>query len=105
MAEKFKVTDPRGREITCSDECWDGHVVKAKPRMAHQEGTVKGALEEPDGIAQDVDFRDRQCYYKLLPHKKCYMKVVVELENDHGKVITAFLADSPKRGEKFIWMP
>ncbi len=104
MANKIDVTDPRGKSISCSEECWNIHIVGARPWMYEWEDRVKQSLISPDLIFQDVDFPDRHCYYYLEPKKKKYMKVVVQFESDKmGKVITAFPSDSIKNGEKLLW--
>lgn len=75
--------------------------------MQTREKDVKRTIQKPLGIYQDVSFADRQVYYqtvKLNPKRTVYMKVIVRFENEAtGSIITAFLTDSPKSGEKWIW--
>ena len=67
---------------------------------------VRAALHEPDFICRDVIHDTRQCYYLRKSALRHYMKVVVNLEKEReATLVTAFLADSGKKGEKIIWPP
>ena len=104
MPNVFEVTDPRGRKVVCTEECWDWHILNARPWMEGWEGRVSEAIEKPTFIGQDVRKQNRQVYYRLRRREMRYIKVVVEFEGEElGTVITAFPADSPKRGERLIW--
>lgn len=105
MAELFTSIDPRGRKVKCSEERWNNHIVNAKPFMGSQLDNVKKAIIEPDCIVRDVDYNNRECYYKLMPKRETYMKVVVEFKNNFGTVITAFRTGTVKKGERVIWVP
>lgn len=106
MSNVFETSDPRGREVVCTEECWNDHILSSHPWMKEREEEVKAAVENPSiGIYGDADFPDRQIYYYLQKEKKRYLKVVVQFttEDEPGNVITAFTTDSPKKGEKLIW--
>jgi hypothetical protein len=100
----FKVNDPRGREVICTVECWDGHILAQRPFMSGWEDRVIAAISNPTiGIFQDVDYPNRHVFYRRQNRPR-YIKVVVAImEHEADKVITAFPADSMKPGEKLIW--
>ena len=104
MAELFNVVDPRGKTVSCSEECWQKHIVGARFWMKDSQAIVIGAVKSPDAILSDADFSERECYYQIDKKKRKYMKVVVLFDKDNkGSVITAFPADSIKEGEVLIW--
>ncbi len=74
--------------------------------MKGLEDEVKKTVEKPDYgfIYRDTARDDRNIYYRLYSKRNLYVKVAVEFEEGKtGRVITAFLTDSPKPGEKLIW--
>lgn len=73
--------------------------------MKGYEKRVVEAIENPSCICSDATNKKREVYYKLDNSAKSYIKVVVEFDGKHGLVVTAFRADSIKRGESVIWMP
>lgn len=105
MSNRFEVVDPRGRKVTCTDECWQGHILAARPWMAGWENEVQSAIQHPTfGIYHDATHESRHLYYRLRTNRRQYIKVVVDFgEAETGTVITAFPTDSPKSGEKLLW--
>jgi hypothetical protein len=102
----FEIIDPRGITIHCSREQWEHHVLRNKPFMKQYLEEVKTAFRNPDFICLDVNHDTRQCYYVRKSGSNLYLKVVVNLENEReANLVTAFLADSGKKGEKVIWPP
>lgn len=102
----FEVIDPRKKTIQCTREQWEKHVIQNKPFMGRYLEEIKQTLQNPDFISQDVHHEKRQCYYARKISTRFYVKVVVNLESEkEGRLITAYLADSGKRGEKIIWPP
>jgi hypothetical protein len=80
MPNVFEVTDPRGRVVMCTEECWTGHVLYNRPWMLGWEDDVAQVIEHPlMGIFRDADFENRDIYYGFNPNKKDrYIKVIVE---------------------------
>jgi hypothetical protein len=106
MTILFKVIDPRGNTITCSNEQWQYHVIQNKPFMQPYLAEVKSTLQNPDFICQDAEHQKRQCYYARKIRAKLYIKVIVDFKTDKdAELITAFLADNGKKGEIVIWPP
>ncbi len=76
--------------------------------MEGREEDCENTIEDPDGhiIYIDVDYQNRRCYYTLHKSGDYYTKVVVEFsgkEKRIGKVITAYLPEEVKPGEKPEW--
>jgi hypothetical protein len=106
MPDRFETTDPRGYQVTCSQEAWN-HILGNRPWMADWEAVVQAAIENPTmGIYQDADFADRQVYYMFrVTGKNRYLKVVVKIDSENsGTVVTAFPTFNAKAGEKLIWL-
>ena len=101
----FKIEDPRGRTVICTERCWYEHVLARRSWMTGWENEVIETIQNPSyGIYQDPHFDNRCIYYRRQTSKARYLKVVVEVhEHNPDRVITAFVTDSMKRGEAWIW--
>jgi hypothetical protein len=102
---QFRVVDPRGWTITCTQEQWQAHVVARHPIMAGREGEARACIEHPnEGIFQDARRVSRQVYYRLRDDGRLYTKVVIEIVGDkQARVVTAFPTSAGKKGETQIW--
>lgn len=106
MAHLFTAIDPRGRAVTCSDDLWQRKILVKHAIMKGLENEVKKTVEKPDFgfIYQDADREDRNIYYRMYAKLHLYIKVVAEFNGEGtGRVVSAFITDSPKAGEKLIW--
>jgi hypothetical protein len=105
MPNAFTATDPRGRRVICTEECWVWHILDYHPALAGLEEEVIATIEHPDiGIFRDADYENRDVYYRRRKGRAYFIKVFVEFEEEeHGRVVTAFLTDSTKSGERWIW--
>ena len=91
MAVLFKVIDPRGKSVLCTEEYWKKHIIGARYWMEGWQDKVSATIEFPGAIFQDADYSNRECYYQIDKNRRKYMKVVVSFGNDdQGMVITAF---------------
>jgi hypothetical protein len=73
--------------------------------MAGQEEVVRLAIQYPIWIALDVDGHGREDYYGEHPSGQRRTKVVVEFDaSGNGRLVTAFPANSGKRGERVVWI-
>ena len=98
----INVTDPRGKKIICTRDCWHGHVLRRHSFMQKFLKFVEKTLEKPDAIHSDRKEPDAQVYYKRRS-KYQLMRVVVKFDRNQGEVKTVFKCNSPKRGEVQIW--
>jgi len=75
--------------------------------MNEYEDFLVSALTSPDRIMADADFDSRECFYKrcsVPEDPDGILKIVVAYDDDsRGTVITAFVVDRPKSGEKHLW--
>jgi hypothetical protein len=103
---RIQTTDPRGQTVVCTHLRWVNHILAEHANMRGRESEVQRAIEQPvPVIYQDAQFSNRQVYYGHTTARVQYVKVVVEFEDDDepGQVITAFVTDSGKSGEKPLW--
>lgn len=104
MSYIFETTDPRGFKVFCTEDCWNSHILVARPFMKGWEQVVREAIEQPSiGIFRDVQHPDRHIFYRIQQGNTRYIKAVVKFNDNSGTVITAFPTDSCKSGEKLIW--
>lgn len=100
----FEVVDPRGCKVICTKKQWASHILREHQDMADEVEKVISAIKTPhlNMIYQDNDFEDRNIYYYLSG--QYYIKVVVKINTElPSEIITAFKADNPKAGERWIW--
>ncbi|GIK57069.1 MAG: hypothetical protein BroJett015_27320 [Chloroflexota bacterium] len=96
----FTVTDPQGREIWLTEECYAFHILVEHPDMS-EVMEIARTIQTPDYIAQDqVDFV-RLVYYRTYQRRpeRWYIKVVVE----QNEVVTAYRVKRVKEGEFLLW--
>lgn len=105
MKRRFRVTDPRGIIIHCTNETWEEHVLVNHPDMTGKENEVIEALRNPFMIFADAEKpKERNIYYLLRTSMVKYIRVVVRLIGEKsGEMVTAYQADSGKENEKMIW--
>ncbi len=111
MSMLFRVRDPRGITITCSEGTWTKHICAHHPDTKAWEAYVRQTIREPDFICADTTNPDVETYYlyDVLPgkYRRIYLKVVVEFSTRRGqrigRVLTAFPAKNMKTGEDLLW--
>jgi hypothetical protein len=84
----LEVEDPHGRLIRLEPRGW-AHIVDGHPDMAPHQDTILAALALPDH--EDRDERTgRQRYWRRGLGPSRWLVVVVEFEDEVGRVVTAF---------------
>ena len=103
----FETIDFKERRVVCTRYDWFTHVVRrGHEYMEGQESDVVDVLQHPDhGIRHiDKNYPTRRIYYKASKTKDYFLKVVVEFEDEScnrtGKIVTAYMPDDIKPGEK-----
>lgn len=103
----FETVDYAGRNIFCSLIEWEHVCRRPHEYMEDEEQEVIDALANPDdGIRYiDCDYPLlRRVYYMTHIPKKCYVKVVVEFDDEKcktgGKIVTAYEKNNRKDCEK-----
>jgi hypothetical protein len=103
----FETLDHGKRRIICTVLDWEHVCRKPHEYMEGEEQEVIDALAKPDHGIRHLDSDNalrRIIYYKTNIPKKCYVKVVVEFQDDKcigdGRIITANEANNIKDSEK-----
>jgi len=96
----FEITTPLGIKIRTTKQYWD-YLINIKHRvMKGKEKIVKETLSNPDEIRKSKTDEDVFLYYKKIDKLYC---VVAKHEEKGGFLITAYLTDKVKEGER-IWI-
>jgi predicted RNA-binding protein with PUA-like domain len=96
----FTTTDPQGRSVSLTDECYSFHILTEHPDISNVD-EIERAIASPDYIALDAIDDNRLVYYRTYQRRpqRWFTKVVVE-ENE---VITAYRVKRLKQGETILW--
>ena len=95
----FEVTSSLGKRIKVTKSYWD-KIIGTKHRiMKNKEDLVKETLMNPDKIRKSIKDINVYLYYKKTNDK--HNCVVVKHLNGEGFIITTYLTDRIKVGEKY----
>ncbi|WP_420264096.1 DUF4258 domain-containing protein [Candidatus Magnetominusculus dajiuhuensis] len=97
---KFVVEAVSGRAIRTTYRHWDLITKTKHPEIENKEVEVRECLLNPIEIRRSSE-DDNVCLY-YLPLDKYFICVVVRHLNGDGFIITAYITDKVKEGEK-IW--
>ena len=104
----YSFIDVNGRRIIWYKDVYEA-VLKDHPEVNTHLGIIEKTIKNPHQINQDVDYKNRLCYYLLFSGTDQYvnksMKVVVSYNSlsRRYKILTAYFVDRIKKGEKTIW--
>ena len=108
----FQCLDRDGILVTCSQECWDIHILATHPDMKGCEVYVRTAIENPYQIYQDSKDINKRIIYKPYilpkPYNQQYLRVAIEYKHRifkglRGYVLSAFPCINIKKGDILIW--
>jgi hypothetical protein len=96
----FTVTDPQGRIVRLTDDCYHFHILVEHPDLS-EVNEIAQTIRRPDYIAQDAIDYLRLVYYRTYQRQpqRWMIKVVVE----EGEIVTAYRVTRPKQGETILW--
>ena len=95
----FEVNSALGKKIRTTEKYWN-KIVETKHRlMKSKENLVKETLRNAEEIRKSKKDPDVYLYYKK--HDKNYACVVAKHLNGEGFIITAYITDRVKAGEKY----
>lgn len=95
----FKVKTPLGITVRTTKDYWKKIITLKHPSIAKYEEEVKNALKAPDQIRRSKQDLKVSLYYKSLG--EVYVCAVVDqIDDSQGYIITAYLTDRIKEGEK-----
>jgi hypothetical protein len=94
----FEVVSSLGKKIRVTKSYWDFIVTSKHKTMAGKEELVKEALINPYGIQRSRKDKSVFIYYKRL--EKHFIAVVCKHLNGEGHIITTYITDRIKIGDK-----
>ena len=77
------------------------HIIIRHPEMEGKESEIIKTLANADFVQESVYDKNVLLYYRSI-NKKEYIVVVVKLLNNHGFIITAYIANIIKKGA-IVW--
>lgn len=100
MEEKihFEVTSSLGKRIRVTKAYWNKIIEIKHALMKGKEDLVKDTLKNAEQVRSSKKDPNVYLYYKAADKHHCC--VVVRHENEHGFVITTYITDRIKVGEK-----
>ena len=97
---KFVVNGQLDKSIRTTKDYWDKIVENKHPTIKGKESEVKKAIKAPEQIRKSKSDPNVYLYYRALgKHVLC---VVAKHLNDEGFIVTSYITDIIKEGEK-IW--
>ena len=95
----FQIQTPLGVTIRTTKEYWEIIISTKHPSVKQFEDEVTKTLENPDQIRKSKQDPRVHLYYKSVG--KLFMCIVADhINSEEGYVITAYLTDRIKEGEK-----
>ena len=95
----FSVKTPLGINIRTTKEYWKIITTTKHPSVAKYEKQAQQALKDPDEIRRSIQDLRVHLYYKNIG--ELYVCVVADhINGDEGYIITAYLTDRIKEGER-----
>lgn len=96
----FTTTDPQGRSVILTAECYTFHILVEHPDMSDV-SEIEQAVHLADYIAQDAVDADRLVYYRTYQRQP--QRWMLKVVTDQGEVVTAYRVNRLKTGEAVIW--
>ena len=105
MSDIINVTDPKGRNIRCTRDCWYGHVLIRHPFLHKSMKSVIRTITRPDFINSDRTSSTVEIYYRKIANSsgEYYYRIAVEFNGGNGEIKTVYKRNSTKTGETQIW--
>jgi hypothetical protein len=94
------ITCVLGKKISFPKERYF-HITMRHPELEGKEQEIIKTLTNADFVQESVYDKNVLLYYKLIG-KSDYFVVAIKLLNNHGFIITAYVANVIKKGE-IIW--
>src|SRR3989344_163704 len=89
-----------GRKIKFTKERY-AHIIIRHPELEGKLSEIEKTLMNTDFVQESIYDKTVQLYYRTIKNKE-YFVVVVKVLNNHGFIITAYIANVIKKGE-IVW--
>jgi len=95
-----EITCILGRKIKFTKERYS-HIIIRHPELEGNLDYIEKTLMNADFVQESIYDKTVQLYYKTIKNKE-YFVVVIKVLNNHGFIITAYIANVIKKGE-IVW--
>ena len=95
----FREPTPLGFSVCTTRRYWD-LLCRKHPEIADKQAEIRRCLREPQEVRRSR--QDPQVYLFYRPYPPYHLAVVVRRLNSEGFIITSYLTDRIKEGER-IW--
>jgi hypothetical protein len=97
----FSTTDPLGRTIRLTKQCYQGHILVEHPEL-NEPDEIERCVRLAEQIRQDAIEPKRTVYYRTYRRQpqRWLVKVVVD---EQGEVVTAYRVTRMKQEEVILW--
>jgi len=104
----FTVSSYNGYSVSLSSSTFNEHILPQHGEMIGSDPIISSTISHPDVVFQDVDYNNREDYYKNVSPSNKKMKVVVEYTEDEtnttiGEVVTAFYTKRIKEKSEALY--
>lgn len=94
----IEVTSSLGQRITTTVDYWNKIIKTKHPTMEGRERLVEQALKNPEQVRRSR--KDPKVYLYYKGHESRYCCVVAKHLNGEGFIVTAYITDRIKAGDK-----
>lgn len=77
------------------------HIISRHPEMKGRETAIEETLWNADFVQESIYDRNVLLYYRSIGRNQ-YMVIVTKILNNHGFIITSYIADVVKKGV-IVW--
>ncbi|MDP4198781.1 MAG: DUF4258 domain-containing protein [Bacteroidota bacterium] len=98
----FEVETPIGFKVRVTKDYWHTITTQKHPVMAGQDEFVRVTIQDPDEIRRSRSEPTVYLFYRTQRSKRWVCAVTKEIAGNQGFLITAYITDAIKEGER-IW--
>ncbi len=100
--KKFKVQTKLNFKVSVTSDYWDYITTVKHPHMKGKEKEVVDALKEPEQVRRSRRDKNVYLFYRRIIYDDRLKYICVVANKGEGFVITAYITDKIKEGER-IW--
>jgi hypothetical protein len=104
----FQITDPQGKRITLTVDCWENHICISHTEMRSRLAEIRETIADPDFIYTSKSSNQTHLYFReyVDPRLKCqYILVAVQrrANQTRGFVQSAYPVKGLSKGGVLEW--